>query len=98
MLPIINLSKFNLVLISVVALQEEVLQDVTWNSQEQVWLLARPWLRLLTSPAFVLAELMMNLQSASPVVLSRGITRLESLLTNLMLTSSSNPVTPYGDE
>ena len=75
-----------------------VQSDLTWNSQLQVVLLARPCERLLTTPAFLLTELRLTRQSAAPVVLSLGITRLESLLTNLIFTSSSNPWTPYGEE
>ena len=72
--------------------------ELTWNSQVQVVLLARPWERLLTTPAFLLTELRLTRQSAAPVVLSLGITSPESLLTNLISTSSSNPCTPYGEE
>ena len=53
---------------------------------------------LLTMPACRVTELRLNLQSASPVVLSRGMTVLELELTNLIFTSSSKPVTPYGEE
>ena len=63
----------------------------------QVWFLARPCLMLLTSPACLPTELRLNLQSGAPLE-SRGITRLESFRTNLISTSSSNPVTPYGEE
>ena len=70
----------------------------TWNSQVQVWFLARPCLMLLTTPAWRVTELRLNLQSGRPVVLSRGITVLELDLTNLIFTSSSKPVTPYGEE
>ena len=70
----------------------------TWNSQVHVWFLARPWLMLLTTPACRVTELRLNLQSGRPLVLSRGITVFELELTNLIFTSSSKPVTPYGEE
>ena len=70
----------------------------TWNSQVQVWFLARPCSRLLTRPACPVTELRLNLQSGRPLVLSRGITVFELELTNLIFTSSSKPVTPYGEE
>ena len=53
---------------------------------------------LLTRPACRVTELRLNLQSGRPLVLSRGITVFELELTNLIFTSSSKPVTPYGEE